>query len=100
MKQDDTRHRSVMNTSLILSNPREARGELDRPILDMERDSDFDPGELFIALQHAYHYLNTSWNSRFATEDEVASASDADIENWQQFPRDLEPGSYVQPGSC
>jgi hypothetical protein len=49
----------------------------------------FDDVEFQIALQHAYLHLNTAWNSRHASQDEIAGLTQEDFDRWGRFPNDL-----------
>ncbi len=61
---------------------------------EVEHHPDFDEAELRVALAHVYHHLNTAWNSRAVTDIQTAEASDADFNQWQAFPSDLQlPGA-------
>lgn len=53
-----------MNREFVLENLREAAGELAQAVIDMEADPEFSAGELLIALQHAYHHVNSAWNGQ------------------------------------
>ena len=45
--------------------------------------------EFEIAIEHAYHHLNTAWNSRSITDDQAKEHTDSDFVNWRRFPKDL-----------
>ena len=45
--------------------------------------------EFEIAIEHAYHHLNTAWNSRSISDEEAREHGDSDFVNWRQFPKDL-----------
>ena len=53
-------------------------------ILDLRS---MDKDEFEIALEHAYHHLNTAWNSRSISDDEAAQHTDADFVEWRKFPK-------------
>jgi len=78
-----------MNRDWVLSNLREAENELRRTIAEIESTPDYGTGDLIVAMTHAYHHLNTAWNSRDKSPAAVASQSDTDFANWRQFPSDL-----------
>lgn len=98
----------------ILSNLREALGELDEihvrlHFLDFgdlpkgclwsgkaadyiawlkkrERRNPFTVTTLFFSLEHAYHHLNWAWNCRHAPEERVWHFSVSDARRWTRFP--------------
>jgi hypothetical protein len=78
-----------MNRDWVLSQLREAQEELSRTIEEMETDSNYDVGELIVAVQHLYHHLNTAWNSRDAAPSRVAAVSEDDFYAWRLFPSDI-----------
>jgi hypothetical protein len=45
--------------------------------------------EFEIALEHAYHHINTAWNSRSITNEEAKNHSDTDYIRWRHFPTEL-----------
>ena len=45
--------------------------------------------EFELALEHAYHHLNTAWNSRSISDEQAAQHTDVDFVNWRQFPKEL-----------
>lgn len=46
-------------------------------------------GELSGDLGHLYHHLNTAWNARDASEQQVQTCAAADFNRWGRFPREL-----------
>jgi hypothetical protein len=78
-----------MNREWVLRHLEEAQAELASTIAEMQATPDYGYGEFWVAMQHLYHHLNTAWNSREATRDEVENATDADFNRWTQFPTDL-----------
>jgi hypothetical protein len=78
-----------MNREWVLHNLGEARGELSTMIVEMHASRNYDYAEFWVTMQHVYHYLNTAWNSREATAQEVEEATDEDFNRWSQFPADL-----------
>ena len=78
-----------MNRNQVLSHLKEAREALDELTKSIESESDYDYPEFWVDMQHAYHHLNTAWNSRDATEEQIANATDADFNRWSALPSDL-----------
>jgi len=78
-----------MNRDWVLFHLTEAHEELTRTIQELCETPDYGSGELFAAMSHLYHHLNTAWNARDAAEDQVQHVSDADFKRWSAFPNDL-----------
>ena len=78
-----------MNRDWILFHLGEAHEELSKAIQKIRDDPNYDYGEFLVAMQHLYHHLNTAWNSRDASPDQVKSENDEDFGRWSQFPGDL-----------
>ena len=79
-----------MNWSVILSNVREAREQLEQLEQDIKAGHDRSEGQLGVALEHAYHHLNTAWRARRVTTKQYANQTDAMFNRWGQFPTDFE----------
>ncbi len=78
-----------MNRDWVLFNLREAEKELRQTIAAMESTPDYGTGEFSVAMTHAYHHLNTAWNSRDATPSAVDECGETDFFRWRQFPVDI-----------
>jgi hypothetical protein len=78
-----------MNRDWVLHHLGEARDVIASTIAEMQASPDYDYGEFWLEMQHLYHHLNTAWNSRNATPDQVESATDGDFNRWSRFPVDL-----------
>ena len=78
-----------MNRDWVLFHLGEASEELSKTIHAMKEAPDYDYGAFLVAMQHLYHHLNTAWNSRDASPDQVRTESDEDFGRWSQFPDDL-----------
>jgi hypothetical protein len=81
--------RISMNKPWVLTHLREAVEELSRTIGELEDEPDASEVELEVALTHVYHHLNTAWNSRAATDDETAGATQDEFYRWRAFPTDI-----------
>jgi hypothetical protein len=79
-----------MNRDWVLFNLREAQEEIQRTISEIEQDPGYDFGEFVVAMGHAYHHLNTAWNSRDESQTAVEACSEGDFQRWRQFPADLD----------
>ena len=82
-----------MNREWVLFHLREAQEELQRTIAEFESTPDYGSGEFAVAMAHAYHHLNTSWNSRDEEPDVVAACNKTEFLAWRQFPSDIYLGS-------
>ena len=81
-----------MNRDHILSHLREAAEELDGTVREMEANPGYDVGELWVAMQHLYHHLNTAWNARDLPPERTATPTEEDSRSWRGFPADLDLG--------
>ena len=79
-----------MNKEFLLSHLKEAKEELDRTILQIENQSDFDSTELQIAMSHVYHHLNTAWNGRTISSKRQNECSQNDFDTLRKFPSNEE----------
>ncbi len=59
--------------------------ELIRP--DVEIDED----EFNVRMAHLYSHLNSAWNCRNLTSDDLDSADGHQLDLWKRFPEDLKP---------
>ena len=75
-----------MNKPWVSFHLKEASDALQNLIRDFDVES---PEEFEIGIAHAYHHLNTAWNSRFITDEKARNHTDWDFAEWRQFPRDL-----------
>ncbi len=69
----------------------QALEELQRTAQEIGEDEQYCEAELRIALAHAYHHLNTAWNSRGAGDARIAEGLPTDFEAWQRMPTNLLP---------
>ena len=60
--------------------------ELEQVLKDLKQDATFDEQELNAAMSNVYHYMNTAWNARNATETEVNELSQDNFYLWREFP--------------
>ena len=77
-----------MNKPWIAFHLQEALEELQRTLRELA-DDEFDEEELRVGLEHAYHHLNTAWNSRSESDERTAEGAEADFDRWRTFPTDL-----------
>lgn len=79
-----------MNKDFILFNLKEALEELTRTINDIENDPEYSEyGDYDIAMQHLYHHINTAWNAKDATNEQVNVSDEKEFYRWRQFPHDI-----------
>jgi hypothetical protein len=81
-----------MNKLWILSHLQEANEELARTIARIAAASSVDEIELEIALAHMYNHLNTAWNSRAASDEQIAAQTEDDFYTWRAYPTDISMG--------
>jgi hypothetical protein len=79
-----------MNKDYIIFNLREALKELERAVEELQGDSEYGEGKFMVAMEHAYHHMNTAWNARNCTEQAVRQCTLKDSERWRQFPTDMD----------
>ena len=60
--------------------------ELEQVMKDLKQDRTFDEQEFNAAMSNVYHYLNTAWNARHASELEVNNLSSENFYMWREFP--------------
>ena len=80
-----------MNREHVLFHLQEAAEELGRTVNAVRQNPQYDIGEYSVAMQHLYHHLNTAWNGRFATTEQVEHITDEVFNTWSRFPEDLPP---------
>jgi hypothetical protein len=83
-----------MNKRWILSHLREAEEELARTIAKLNAAESVDELEVEfeIATAHIYNHLNTAWNARAATDEQIAAQTEDEFYRWRAFPADIEMG--------
>jgi hypothetical protein len=81
-----------MNKGWILFHLREAHEELTRTIAKMNAADTVNEIEFEIALAHMYNHLNTAWNSRTASDEQIAAQTNDDFYKWRAFPADIAMG--------
>ena len=75
-----------MNKEWIAFHLQEAAEQLQEILNDLSSDSDYSCGNYVVDISHAYHHINTAWNSRDASAEAVANHTDADYDKWQRMP--------------
>lgn len=79
-----------MNKNTVLFHLKEAKEELDKTIEEIENQKDYDDDNLYLALQHLYHHINSWWNWK-----------NKEINGWvdfnknRQFPKDIDMHSDI-----
>jgi hypothetical protein len=77
-----------MNKEWIAVHIQEALEELRRTLEELS-SAEFGYPEFSIAMSHAYHHLNTAWNSRDAAPQTINQAGDVEFYRWRAMPTDL-----------
>lgn len=75
-----------MNRKYIQFNLEEAQMELEQVLDDLKQDSTFNEHEYNASMSNIYHFLNTAWNARHASDSEAAQLSDDNYYLWREFP--------------
>jgi hypothetical protein len=75
-----------MNRDAVLVHLWEAKKELDRAILEIEKDPSYDTGDFLPAMSHLYHHLNTAWNGKDTPPKHYPEASRHKYHEWRKFP--------------
>jgi hypothetical protein len=81
-----------MNKDWILAHLREAQEEITKMIARIEGAPSVDEMELQAGFEHVYNHLNTAWNSRAASDEQLAACSDEDFYLWRAYPSDISMG--------
>ena len=79
----------ALNREWVLWNLREAKEELENTIAELEAKPAYGYGELSVRMREVYHHLNTAWNAREATEEQVHECSEENFDRWRQMPDDI-----------
>jgi len=79
-----------VNKDWIASHLREAAEQLQETVKNLSSDSDYSDVDLTIEISHAYHHINTAWNSKDVSPDATSNFTDADYDAWQKMPSDDE----------
>ena len=77
-----------MNKRWVLFHLGEALGEL-QALVEALESRGVSEEEFEIAIEHAYHHLNTAWNTRSISDERANAHSDTDFVRWRRFPQDL-----------
>jgi len=77
-----------MNKAWVQFHMKEALDELSK-LLGLVERSALSEEEFEVGITHAYHHLNTAWNSRAIDDEQARQHSDYDFVQWRQFPADL-----------
>ena len=75
-----------MNRKVVLFHLREAAEQLNKTILALTNEADYDMGEFRAEMSHLYHHLNTGWNGRDQTDEQFKECTDADFYEFRKFP--------------
>lgn len=78
-----------LNKSWVLFHLKEAKSSLEDMISEIESDLEYEYGNYVVDMGHIYHHLNTAWNSRSATKEQIEPGTDEDFNKWNKFPTDL-----------
>jgi len=79
-----------MNRDYIIFNLRIAMEKLEQTVRELQEDPKYGERKLMAAMKHAYRHMNTAWNARKCTEQAVQQCTMEDVEQWRQFPSDID----------
>ena len=77
-----------MNKEHIRFHLQEASDALSE-ILSGVNDEDFFELDFSLSLQHLYYHLNSAWNAREATDEQLDECSDKNFAMWRMYPADI-----------
>ena len=77
-----------MNKEWVAVHIQESLEELQRTLAELP-SAEFGSAEFAVAMAHAYHHLNTAWNSRDADPRTISQAGDVEFYSWRAMPTDL-----------
>lgn len=80
-----------MNREHLAFHLGEALEELSRTRDRCRTDQNYSEEELFVAVQHLYHHLNTAWNGRSISQERLTQCTDEDFNTLGAFPTDIPP---------
>jgi len=79
-----------MNRDYIIFNLRIVMEKLEQTVRELQEDPKYGERKLMAAMKHAYRHMNTAWNARKCTEQAVQQCTMEDVEQWRQFPSDID----------
>jgi len=79
-----------MNRDYIIFNLRIVMEKLEQTVRELQEDPKYGERKLMAAMKHAYRHMNTAWNARKCTEQAVQQCTIEDVEQWRQFPSDID----------
>lgn len=78
-----------MNKEHVRFHLQEASEAIQSILAELKDDSEYGEGDYWPDIQHLYYHINTAWNGRDATDEQVKICSEADFEKWAAFPADI-----------
>jgi hypothetical protein len=78
-----------MNKDWVLFHLKESKDAIEGIIAEIESDPEYEYGNYVVGMGHLYHHVNTAWNARNATKEQVNTGAPTDFKKWSQFPSDL-----------
>jgi len=85
-----TARKRPINWSIIRTNLREAREQLERLEQAAAEPGSISEGELLVGLSHAYHHLNFAWHIRREPTSRYRKLAARDFNRWSKIPTDVE----------
>ena len=81
--------RPPLNRNWMLSQLRQVRDDLVSLVATMEEVPAVDQAAFAEVMEDVYQHLNTAWNSRNASEDELDAVAGGAFEDWARMPSDF-----------
>ena len=75
-----------MNKQHIRFHLQEASDAILALLSELDSDPEYEYGNYVVDVSHLYHHINTAWNGRDATEDEVVECSAENFQKWRTLP--------------
>jgi|HubBroStandDraft_1064217.scaffolds.fasta_scaffold565569_2 hypothetical protein len=75
-----------MNRDAVLYHLQEAKKELDRTIIEIEKNQAYETGNFLPAMSNLYHHLNTAWNGKDTPVKDYPASSRHKFHEWRKFP--------------
>ncbi len=79
-----------MNKDYIIFNLRVSLEKLEQTVRELQEDPKFGERKFMAAMKDVYRHINTAWNARKCTEQAVQQCTMEDVEEWRQFPSDID----------
>jgi hypothetical protein len=79
-----------MNKQHVIFQLQEAEEQLQETLKNIQEDSEYEYGDFLVEMSHLYHHINTAWNSRESTEEDLNLCSEDNFNKWRKMPSNQE----------